>query len=57
MQSVPPIWRILRETWEWMDFQLNDDTHVDDKSIGDRLPWWEVLVDRWMQREGILSIV
>jgi len=55
--NVPPIWRILQETWHWMDSELIDDDNVDEKPIGDRLPWWEILVDRWVDREGILSLV
>jgi len=55
--SVPPIWRILQETWEWMDLEPMDDENVDEKPIGERLPWWELLVDRWIAKEGILSLV
>jgi len=40
-----------------MDTALIDDIAVDDKSIGERLPWWELLVARLVEREGRLSIV
>ncbi|KAF2663148.1 hypothetical protein BT63DRAFT_461526 [Microthyrium microscopicum] len=56
--NVPPIWRVLQETWQWMDSELIEyDENINDKPIGERLPWWELLVERFMSREGILSIV
>jgi hypothetical protein len=56
-QSVPPVWRVLQETWEWMDADVVDENDVGEKPIGKRIPWWEHLVERLVQREGRLSLV
>jgi len=54
--SVPPIWRIIQETWNWIDSEMVDDPHVDEKLVGDRIDWWELLVERLYEREGMLSV-
>jgi len=55
--SVPPVWRVLQDTWDWMDDNLLDDPNVDETAIGERNAWWERVVDRLVEREGRLSLV
>jgi hypothetical protein len=56
---VPPIWEVLKKTWQWLDDddELQDDEYVDQRAIGERKPWWEMLVERWGVEVGTLSIV
>jgi hypothetical protein len=56
-QSVPPVWRVLKTTWVWLDEELVEERNVDAKPIGHRTPWWEHLVERLVEREGRLTVV
>jgi hypothetical protein len=59
-QSVPPVWDILRQTWDWIyeEGDIDGDVWtVDMKTIGAREPWWEVAVENWWSWEGLLSLV
>ncbi|KAI0150759.1 hypothetical protein GGR57DRAFT_182289 [Xylariaceae sp. FL1272] len=54
--SVPPSYRIMKRLWSWMDDNLVDPVSPLPDEIGSRAPWWEVLVTRAMETEGILCI-
>lgn len=43
--------------WTWMDTELVDDLDTDNKPIGQRYAWWEAVVERLMETEGVLSLV
>jgi hypothetical protein len=55
-QSVPPIWNTVQALWVWMDEELDDDINIDDLPIGSRVPWWEKVVERLIETEGVLSL-
>lgn len=58
-QSVPPLWKALQGTWTRLDEDevFQDDEHVDQKPIGERKAWWELLVEHWQAEVGTMCIV
>jgi hypothetical protein len=58
LQSVPPVWNALQSIWKWMDEELVEDPADagDDRPIGERQAWWEKMVERLVEMEGVLSL-
>ncbi|KAK3342137.1 fungal-specific transcription factor domain-containing protein [Lasiosphaeria hispida] len=54
--SVPPIWGVVQNTWKWTDEELHVEPFDGNTKVGFRDPWWEKLVARLFETEGLLSL-
>lgn len=58
MQSVPPVWTAIKQSWARMDREEDDEDLFDDSSpLKDREPWWEGVVKAMVKEHGVLSLV
>jgi hypothetical protein len=53
-QSVPPAWNALKEIQKWMDRSIADPGEPPPFEARD--PWWETVVSRLNETEGILCL-
>ena len=56
-QSVPPIWQVLQTMRVWLGKKIMDDDQANEKAIGDRLPWWELMVEELVRTAGIMCVL
>jgi hypothetical protein len=58
MQSVPPVWTAIKQSWARMDREKDDEELFDDySSLKERDPWWESVVKALVKEHGVLSLV
>jgi hypothetical protein len=53
-QSVPPAWEALKKIQKWMDRSIADPDETPPFEARD--PWWETVVSRLNETEGILCL-
>ena len=46
----------MQNLWEWMDKELQEDLYDEELPIARRYTWWERMVDRLIETEGLLSL-
>ncbi|PNH42702.1 hypothetical protein VD0002_g10098, partial [Verticillium dahliae] len=55
--SVPPAYEALQRIRDWMKDEIVDDDVEIPESIALRSPWWETMVARVTEEEGILCLI
>ncbi|KAK4141811.1 uncharacterized protein C8A04DRAFT_30656 [Dichotomopilus funicola] len=55
--SVPPVWTAVQNLWTWLDNELKEEDYDEDLAIGDRRAWWEDMVNEFVEKNGVLSLV